>query len=128
MALPGLAARMDRITCRSADAVVTVSTAMRDHLIRIGARPETTYVVPNAARTDLFDPHLADRAGVRGRLGLPETAVVAGFVGVFADWHGLDQLVRAFALAQREGRRDLRLLIVGDGPQRAALHAMASKL
>jgi glycosyltransferase involved in cell wall biosynthesis len=128
MASPGLAARIDRITCRSADAVVTVSTAMREYLIRLGARPETTYVVPNAARTELFDPRLADRVGVRRRLGLPDAAVVAGFVGVFADWHGLDQLVQAFALAQDGGARDMRLLVVGDGEQRGLLEGTARRL
>ena len=41
---------------------------------------------------------------------------------------GFDVLLRAFALATCEAGFDLRLVIVGDGPERAALQALAGKL
>src|SRR5256885_4445443 len=45
-----------------------------------------------------------------------------GFVGSMKPWHGLDVLVEAFARLH-ERAPDARLLLVGDGPARAAVCA-----
>jgi len=59
---------------------------------------------------------------VRERHGLG-TALVVGWTGVLRDWHGLELLLDALAPLH-----DTRLLIVGDGPARAALEARAAAL
>ena len=128
MVLAPLARWMERQTYRAAAAVVTVSSALREYAVGMGAPREITHVVPNGARPELFDPALADGAAVRRRFDLPERAVVAGFVGAFADWHGLDRLVKAFALAQGDTQDDFYLMLVGDGPHRPSLQALARDL
>jgi glycosyltransferase involved in cell wall biosynthesis len=128
MALAPLARRMERQTYRAADAVVTVSSVLKEYAARMGAPADRTHVVPNGARPDLFDPAKADGAMIREQLDLPAKAVVAGFVGAFADWHGLDRLVHAFALAQGDAQTAFYLLLVGDGPHRPALEALARDL
>jgi glycosyltransferase involved in cell wall biosynthesis len=128
MALAPLARRMERRVYCAANAVVTVSTALREYVAGMGGPRDILHVVPNGARPELFDPARADGASVRQRYDLPGTAVVVGFVGAFADWHGLDRLVQAFGLAQGDARAATYLLMVGDGPHRPALEVMARDL
>jgi glycosyltransferase involved in cell wall biosynthesis len=128
MALAPLARQMERRTYHAADAIVAVSTALKQYLTGMGAPPQGVHVVPNGARAELFDPARATGQAVREQLDLPASAVVAGFVGAFADWHGLDRLVRAFALAQADAQAPFYLLLVGDGPHRPALERQAREL
>jgi glycosyltransferase involved in cell wall biosynthesis len=128
MALAPLATAMERRAYRAAEAVVTVSTALKEYVVGMGADREHTHVVPNGARPELFDPAQRDGLAVRRQHDLPERAVVAGFVGAFADWHGLDRLVKAFALAQTGVQADFHLMLVGDGPHRPDLERLASDL
>lgn len=53
-------------------------------------------------------------------------AVTFVFMGRLVDWKAVDLLLRAFALA-RTGA-PMRLWVLGDGPERAALEALASEL
>ena len=81
-------------------------------------------VVPNGVDVERFAPDPERAAGVRRSLGL-EGAQVVGFAGSLKPWHGVDVLLGAAThLADR--RRRLRLLIVGDGPERARLEAVAA--
>jgi glycosyltransferase involved in cell wall biosynthesis len=50
-----------------------------------------------------------------------------GFVGTLKPWHGVDALIRAFAQASPE-MAGARLLIVGDGPERAGLEQLGATL
>jgi glycosyltransferase involved in cell wall biosynthesis len=52
-----------------------------------------------------------------------------GYVGVIGEQDGVDLLVRAMAALVRDrGRRDLRCLIIGDGPALAPCQALAEEL
>jgi glycosyltransferase involved in cell wall biosynthesis len=66
------------------------------------------------------------RQGFRAELGLSDLALVVGCVGRLHPSKGMDLLVQAFrqVIAMPGGFPDAQLLLVGDGPQRAALQAM----
>ncbi len=53
---------------------------------------------------------------------------MVGFVGAFADWHGLEILVTAFGQVARSRVLDLHLLMIGEGPSRHALRGLAQRL
>jgi glycosyltransferase involved in cell wall biosynthesis len=73
-------------------------------------------VIPNGVDADRLRPD------VRPTAPGPPGSLTVGFVGSMKPWHGLDVLVEAFdRLHQRV--RDTRLLLVGDGPARAAVCA-----
>jgi len=78
---------------------------------------------PWGANTDLFDPARLDPAAVaavRASLGIPAGARVVAFSGSFRPWHGVSNLFDALA-ALLPRRPDLWALLIGDGPERAAL-------
>lgn len=68
----------------------------------------------------------AGRATVRADLGIGPDETVIGSLVRLADGKGLETLLEAFVIVRRE--RACRLLLVGDGPKRAGLEALASEL
>jgi glycosyltransferase involved in cell wall biosynthesis len=118
VAFPTLARRAERQAWRSADLLVGVSQALRSHFERAGVEPEKIRILPNAVDTDLFRAD-QDGALLRSRLKLGGRFVV-GFVGSFKAWHGVSFLFKAFIRLQKEDP-SYHLLLVGDGPKRAAL-------
>jgi glycosyltransferase involved in cell wall biosynthesis len=116
--LGDLAARAERWALARADAVLAVSTPLRDYAISLGAEPDRVHVVPNGVDPELFKPGEPDLE-VRKRWGLDEDPVL-GFVGGLRPWHGVEVLP---ALLDRLVSRypGLRLVIVGDGPLRGEL-------
>jgi glycosyltransferase involved in cell wall biosynthesis len=87
---------------------------------RSGVSPEYKGKV---ARIDLwYTPHrrldAADVARLRAEFGAGEGTFVVGFVGHLIPVKGADRIIEAF---RRAGLPDARLVIVGDGPERARL-------
>jgi glycosyltransferase involved in cell wall biosynthesis len=120
---------VERTLARITDRVVTISPAQRDDIVarfRIAAASRTTVVplgldLDRLARLDPHAPHL------RHRFGIPEGALVVGYVGRFVAIKDLATLVRAFARVAAE-RPDAVLLLVGDGPLRSELGALVTAL
>ncbi|MBA2276910.1 MAG: glycosyltransferase family 4 protein [Chloroflexia bacterium] len=107
----------------AADRVIAVSEPLKQWMIGIGVDSDRITVLPNGIDIDRF---AVGGAGVRERLGLSARPVV-GFVGTLKSWHGTATLIRAVAMLERERGDDSapRLLLVGDGPQRASLEQVA---
>ncbi len=98
----------------AARALLAVSTGVASYLARAAAAPGRIHVVPNGVDTKRFRPNLPPACPA------PAGTFTVGFVGTLKPWHGLPDLVDAIAVLHAEGVR-LRLLIVGDGPEREAL-------
>jgi sugar transferase (PEP-CTERM/EpsH1 system associated) len=83
------------------------------------------HMIANGIRLDRYRPDPAARAATRAELGIPEDAWVVGTVGRLDEYKNQSLLVRAMAplLSER-----VRLVIVGDGPTRAAVEAEVAKL
>lgn len=99
-----------------ADGVVAVSEAVGAWARGHGADPVA--VVPNGVDVERFD--VAARRGAAG--GGDPDGFTAVFVGTLKPWHGVELLVEAVRRAGGAGVAP-RLLIVGDGPRRAAVEA-----
>ena len=86
----------------------------------LGPPKRPVAITPFGVDLDAFAPRPASAAD-------PSAALVIGTVKTLASKYGIDTLLRAFAcLAPRHD--GLRLRIVGDGPDRAALQALAAQL
>jgi glycosyltransferase involved in cell wall biosynthesis len=81
-------------------------------------------VIYNGVDTAQFAPGPSDR---RERLGLPADATVLAFAGRLVGWKGLEVAICALAEPEIEGL-PVRLLIIGDGPQRDRLADLAREL
>jgi glycosyltransferase involved in cell wall biosynthesis len=115
-----------RLSFGAAATLICVSEAAKRHFVsKWGVAPEKIAVVPNGVDTAAFDPE-GIASPVRSRLGLNSEPVIM-FVGGFQPWHGLEQLVEAFA-AVREKRPAARLLLVGDGPARPAVEQQIGRM
>ena len=113
---------VNRIYYRLPDEYITISKRMEDYLRRRRLGQPVT-VVQNGI--DLTAYHSADRDTARATLGFRDGDWVVGLIGRVQFWQKRQDLaVKALALARRE-IAPLRLLVVGDGPDLAALKGLA---
>ena len=110
----------------AADAVVTLSETMRRDIVERGCPPDRVVVVPNAVDVERFSPAPRDGA-LAGRLGIRSGETVLGYVSSFIAYEGIRFLIEATAILRARNHR-VRLLLVGDGEERAALEACARDL
>jgi glycosyltransferase involved in cell wall biosynthesis len=126
LGLPWLARWAERRVWRGADAVLPVTQVLAQHLRLAGVPDSRIHVVPNGINAAHFAGAPTPQAA-RAALGLGDgSGLVLGFTGFVRDWHGVDRVVRWLASATAPA--DARLLVVGDGPARASLEALALEL
>jgi PEP-CTERM/exosortase A-associated glycosyltransferase len=111
---------------RQADQVVTICQGLRGDLIARGIPPDKIGVVPNAVDAETFVLGGAPDPDLRAKLGLAGSRVL-GFIGSFYAYEGLDLLLAALPRMLAEAS-DIRVLLVGGGPQEARLKALAQTL
>ena len=123
----GLVSAIERKTLQAADAVTAVSEPLARQLSGLGVADHRITVVPNGVDVDMFTRVTDDEvASARDALGLWGRQVV-GFAGSVKPWHGVDDLIAAFArIAPRVP--DASLLVVGDGPMLETLRIQAREL
>lgn len=103
------------------DRFLAATDRARDALLLEGADPERIHVCPPGIELERF---ASARAANPPSDGSHLVVSVARLV-----WEkGHQDLLRALALLRREGRRDVRALIVGDGPERPRLQALIADL
>ncbi|MFB9312599.1 glycosyltransferase family 4 protein [Nocardioides plantarum] len=123
---------------RHADAVVTLSPSMRDELVARGIDGDRIHLAPNAVDEAWLRVDDADRAAaaaLRASLGFADDDLVVAAVGTLNAYEGLDVLVGAIGLLASEaaasttpGGPTVRLLVVGNGPERDRLARLAEGL
>ena len=111
---------------------VTVSRSLRDYLVeRVGIRPERITTICNGVDTDKFQPADSKPAGVLPPNLSDDGLFIIGTVGRLQPVKDQQLLLTAFADVVREAgdaAASARLLMVGDGPLRAALEQQAQAL
>jgi PEP-CTERM/exosortase A-associated glycosyltransferase len=111
---------------KRANHVFTICEGLRSDIVARGIADNRVTVIPNAVDIDAFDPGGQPDEALKAQLGLAGARVV-GFIGSFYAYEGLDLLLDAMpALLTRAP--DVRVLLVGGGPQDAALKAQAQRL
>jgi glycosyltransferase involved in cell wall biosynthesis len=124
LALPRLARWAEGLVWRGADMVLPVTRVLGDIVAERGVPAERLCVLPNGINEAHFaaapSPAQAKRA-----LGWDD-ALVLGFTGFVRDWHGMDRVIRWMASPAAPAHS--RLLLVGDGPARPELEALAREL
>jgi glycosyltransferase involved in cell wall biosynthesis len=107
------------------DLVVTLGEAMRDEIVARGVPAEKIEIVPNAVSAEFLEP-LPDATTLREELGIKPDEPVVGEVTSLVPHEGIGTLLEATAILRARGV-PARALIVGDGPERAALQRQAAR-
>jgi glycosyltransferase involved in cell wall biosynthesis len=118
LGLPRLARALQRWVWRAADRTFVVTEVLKSMAVAAGAAPERVIAVPNG-----IDPTMFSAEPYRAR---PAATVTIGFIGFVREWHGLDEVIAGLAADPAADR--IRLVIVGDGPAKAALEQQALAL
>ncbi|WP_306566435.1 TIGR04063 family PEP-CTERM/XrtA system glycosyltransferase [Aquabacterium sp.] len=111
---------------RRANHVFTICEGLRADIVARGISASHVTVIPNAVDVETFqlaqpaDPALQEKWGLKGR-------TVIGFIGSFYAYEGLDLLVAALPDVIK-AYPNACLLLVGGGPQEAALKAQVQSL
>lgn len=102
-------ATMGKWTLKAADRVICYTEEEKREMEKLGVDARKICVIHNGIDTSLFKP--ADKHGDGNRLL---------WIGRFVPGKGVDYLIEAFAEAVKV-KRDLRLMMVGKGPQIGAI-------
>lgn len=114
--------RMQRRAWRRCDQVIAVSRPMANRLVRSGVAQRRVELIPNGFGPIGVAPR-PSRAEARARLGVSADATVVGWVGRLSVEKGPDVMLEAAAQLSQPG---LRVVFIGDGPERARLEAAAA--
>jgi glycosyltransferase involved in cell wall biosynthesis len=117
--------RLERFLYRRASAIVILAEGSRDAVLAMGVRPDRVVLIPNGADPDDFAAP-APRPDLRARFGFAPDDLVAVYAGAHGVANGLDLVLDA-ASALGETHPDLRLVLVGSGPEKEALMARAAR-
>lgn len=113
---------MTRLAAMLAHDIAVTSIVMRDILLEAGVSAGKIHVLPPGVQPPA---HLPDRAEARARLGLPADAFVLSSLARLVPHKGIGDLIEAAArVPDPQGK--LKIVIAGEGEERAALEALAA--
>jgi glycosyltransferase involved in cell wall biosynthesis len=110
---------------RNCDAIVVSQQQLRDSARSSLTSRHRFHVVPNGVDTSLFRP--GNPLSARRALGLTTEGLVLATIGRLNRLKGFDVALQTLARVKRD-YPDTRLLVVGDGEERAARERLARKL
>jgi glycogen(starch) synthase len=108
---------LEKKGAKVADIIITVSEAMKQELVGLGANPTKVHVCYHGVDGAFFDPDRADPerlAALRKRYGYAKDDVVVLFMGRLEPVKGIVQLFSAIPVVQAKHPK-LKLLVVGKG-------------
>jgi PEP-CTERM/exosortase A-associated glycosyltransferase len=117
---------LETYALRQVDAVTTICEGLRGDILGRGIKPEKVTLIPNAVNIENFTANAAPDLQLARELGL-EGKQTLGFIGSFYAYEGLDVLLRSLP-KMLPVNPDLRVLLVGGGPQEQALKVLATQL
>ncbi len=115
-----------RLLRKTVDKFVAITEEIENALRQIGIPAEKVVRIANGMTLDDFS-QCYDRERVKFELGWPAQTTVVTFVGRLVHAKGVDWLLEVWQHVSRQCTH-ARLLIVGDGAERAALEAQAQAL
>lgn len=121
-----LTRQLETYVINKANAVTTICQGLKQDLIARGLSEDKVTVIPNAVNIEQFQVITNRDAELELKVQLLGCQVI-GFLGSFYAYEGLDLLIAAMPgiIAKNP---NVRLLLVGGGPQENALKAQVSQL
>jgi glycosyltransferase involved in cell wall biosynthesis len=114
---------LEFVAYRSANSCVALSPGIKQGILRRGVPATRVVLAPNGCDLDLFAPDTAQP--LPQIAGLPPDAFVATFTGAHGEANGLGAVLDAAAELSRRGRKDIFIVLIGDGKEKPGLMARA---
>lgn len=115
---------LEWLSYHSADRLVGLSPGIVEGIIKRGVNPEKVASIPNGCDLDIFaQEHQPWRPET-----VKDTDLMAIFTGTHGLANGLDAVIDAAIELNERGRKDIKLVLVGDGMQKKSLMGRAQKL
>lgn len=121
-----LTRHMENYVVKRASAVTTICEGLRLDLVSRGFAPDKFTVIPNAVNIEQFQISASRDSELELQLGL-QGCLVLGFLGSFYAYEGLDLAIQALP-AVIAAQPNVRLLLVGGGPQQQQLQLLTKQL
>ncbi len=121
-ALRAITKRMERYVYSKVDRILTITPKLSDYVVGLGAMQNRVGILPMPVDTTLFCPANPDNE-LRRKWGITENDKVILFMGTLFEFSGLDTFIPKFKYMIAE-EPNAKLLIVGDGLQRAKLEGI----
>ena len=118
--------KLETRAIQQVDHVFTICEGLRADIVARGIAPEKVTVIPNAVDIDAFKLASPPDPELQKKWGLADKTVI-GFIGSFYAYEGLDLLLDALPALVKQ-RPDVRILLVGGGPQETNLRLQAEAL
>jgi glycosyltransferase involved in cell wall biosynthesis len=115
---------VDLFLLRLADRVITVSRDQRRMLLARGIDRHRLVLVPTVVDAAACVGEAGDPAEARAAIEVPQEATVVTLVGRLTSQKGVDTFLEAAGVVHHR-RPEALFVVVGDGPDRAALQAQA---
>lgn len=119
---------LERGLARIGAGVIAVSNDEYHHALQLGIPHNRLFVVPNGIQQTLGALRSDQRRFLRELWKIGESDICIGFVGRLCPQKAVGNLLRAVALLTQAKKSSIRLAIVGEGPDRAALETLAVRL
>lgn len=117
---------METYAFKRVDAITTICEGLRNDIVTRGIPSDKVTVIPNAVDIEKFSVGGTPDEAFKAQLGLDGMRVL-GFIGSFYTYEGLDLLLTALPRILDQAP-DVRVLLVGGGPQDEALKQQARLL
>jgi PEP-CTERM/exosortase A-associated glycosyltransferase len=121
-----LTRQLENYVVKRASAVTTICEGLRLDLVGRGFAADKFTVIPNAVNIEQFQISAGRDRELEQLLGLQD-CLVLGFLGSFYAYEGLDLAIRALP-AVIAAQPNVRLLLVGGGPQQQQLEHLTKEL
>ena len=118
---------LDKYALRLCGKIIAVSDGIRNELVRSGIKEDRVVVIPNAVASSFKeDQLLARRRDKRHSLNIAPDDFVVGYLGRLSQEKGINYLIDA-VLGMRDSGNQIKLLIVGDGPERPSMEQIVKE-
>lgn len=119
-------AQLEAQAAKDADAVFTLTDALKKELVKRGVAAEKIHLLPNGVDSSRFVPKernnkLALKLGVNNK-------VVIGFLGSVVQYEGVEYIIQAASILKSRGITNFAVLIVGDGAVLENVKSVTSEL
>jgi glycosyltransferase involved in cell wall biosynthesis len=113
--------KIDKLMLRLCSRIITVSTEIKNDLVKGGIDQSKIIVIQNAIQSFLGKKEIDNsRIGKRRDLSVRENEFTIGYLGRLSEEKGVNYLIEAGYILKEKGE-DFKIIIIGDGPKRKEL-------